>query len=36
MTREDLFWAVATLAAAALCVAVAPMVLLLWLFAEWR
>lgn len=36
MTREDLFWAVATLAGAALCVAVAPMALLLWLFVEWR
>lgn len=36
MTREDLFWAVATLAAAVLCIAIAPMALLLWVLAEWR
>lgn len=36
MTREDLSWAVATLVAAALCAAVAPMALLLWVLAEWR
>lgn len=35
MRRDELSWAVAALAAAVLCVAVAPMALLLWLFAEW-
>jgi hypothetical protein len=36
VTREGLSWAVATLAAAALCIAITPMAILLWLLAEWR